>query len=176
MRKTFLQSYWVREGLLCAGQYSGALDVDERDEKLAGLLASGIRRIICLIPDDESGRDGFPFDPYEPVLQSLASGQGVSVECLRMGYPDGTTPERSQMSAILDVIDASLAAGEPVYVHCWGGHGRTGTTVACYLIRHGKTPQEAIDQIEEWRRPLPRNHFPFEGRQVEFVRAWRAGE
>jgi hypothetical protein len=176
MQRPFPQSYWVRDGLLCAGHYPGALDIDERNEKLAGLLDCGIRRVICLIPAHETGRDGRPFDPYEPVLQALAASRGVSVECLRLGYADGTTPERAHMSKILDAIDASLAAGEPVYLHCWGGHGRTGTTAACYLIRHGLTPQVAIEQIVVLRKPLPKNHFPFEGRQEEFVRSWRAGE
>ncbi len=176
MQRPFAQSYWVREGLLCAGHYPGALEVDERKQKLAGLLDCGIRRVINLIPSHETGQSGFAFDPYEPLLQSLAANRGLSIEWLRMGYADGATPERSHMRAILDTIDASLAAGEPLYFHCWGGHGRTGTTAACHLIRHGHTAQAAIDQIMAWRKSLPRNHFPFEGNQEAFVRSWSANE
>lgn len=175
-QKPFAQSYWAAAGMLCAGHYPGAQEVDERDEKLAGLLDCGIRRVINLIPSHETGRGGAPFDPYASVLQSMAAARSTTVECLRFGYPDGTTPTREHMRQILDTIDASLAAGEPIYVHCWGGHGRTGTTIACHLIRHGLSPQAAIDQIVAWRQPLPQNHFPFEGQQEAFVRTWRAGE
>jgi protein-tyrosine phosphatase len=106
----------------------------------------------------------------------LAAQRGLAVECLRMGYPDGTIPSREHMSAILDAIDAALAAKQPIYIHCWGGHGRTGTTVSCYLIRHGATPQAAIDQLLALREPLPRHHYPFEGKQEDFVRSWQQGE
>ena len=32
------------------------------------------------------------------------------------------------MQEILDAVDRALAAGRNVYLHCWGGIGRTGTT------------------------------------------------
>lgn len=171
----FEQSYWVRDNLLCAGHYPGALEQYERDAKLKGLLKCQIRRTISLIPAGE-GANGRAFDPYEPVLQKLATSRGYAVECLRIGFPDGGVPERSTVTTILDVIDAFVAAGEAVYVHCWGGHGRTSTVIGCYLIRHGSSPQEAIDQIMAWRKPLPRNWFPYEGKQEAFVRTWQLGE
>ncbi|MSR27507.1 MAG: hypothetical protein EXS06_10930, partial [Planctomycetaceae bacterium] len=41
--------------------------------------------------------------------------------------------------AILADIDAELAAGRPVYVHCWGGVGRTGTVVGLvHVARRGR--------------------------------------
>jgi hypothetical protein len=176
MQKPFPQSYWARDPWLLAGHYPGSLYPAERDVKLAGLLACGIRRVINLIPGHEVGSGGQPFDPYAELLQAMAAQQGVSVECLRLGYADGSTPERSHMSHILDVIDASIAAKEPVYVHCYGGHGRTGTTVGCHLIRHGYTAQEAIAHILTLRAPLPINRHPFEGQQEAFVRTWQVGE
>ena len=42
-------------------------------------------------------------------------------------------------SAVVDLISdliSRLHNGENLYIHCWGGHGRTGTIVACLL---GKT-------------------------------------
>ncbi len=172
----FEQSYWVREPLFCVGHYPGSLEQQERNEKLKGLLDCQIKRMINLIPSEETGAGGRAFDLYEPVLQEMAAERGLEVECLQLGFPDGSVPERSVVRTILDRIDASIAAGEAVYLHCWGGHGRTSTIVGCYLIRHGASPQEAIDQIVAWRKPLPRNYFPYEGRQEAFVHTWQMGE
>lgn len=52
------------------------------------------------------------------------------------------TPTVDQMRAILDAIDR--AAGSIVYVHCWGGHGRTGTVAGCYLVRHGQDTRQSL--------------------------------
>lgn len=179
--KPFPQSYWVHsdwlpERFLCAGHYPGDIGAHAQARKLTGLLRCQIRRVINLIADHETSRGGQPFRPYEAELQELAAAQGLAVTCTRMGYADGSTPTRAHMRQILDAIDAAHTARAPVYVHCWGGHGRTGSVVACHLIRHGYPAQTAIDQIVAWRAPLPRNHFPFEGEQEAFVRSWQRGE
>jgi protein-tyrosine phosphatase len=36
-----------------------------------------------------------------------------------------------------------------VYVHCRGGIGRTGTTVGCYLARHGYGGEEALAEVNK---------------------------
>ena len=172
----FPQSYWVRPGLLCAGHYPGDRDPATGAQKLAGLLDCGVRRSLNLIPIDERGRDGEAFTAYDAPLQALAAERGSSCDCLRMGFPDGHTPDLAGMSAILDRIDASIADGEPIYVHCWGGHGRTSTVIGCHLVRHGDAPEQAIERILAWRSTLPRNWFPFQNGQEAFLRAWRPGQ
>ena len=56
------------------------------------------------------------------------------------------------MSRILDDVDAALADGRTVYVHCWGGIGRTGTVVGCWLMRHGLDEGDPIRRIATLRR------------------------
>jgi protein-tyrosine phosphatase len=55
------------------------------------------------------------------------------------------------MSGILDDIDAAVAADKVVYVHCMAGLGRTGVVVGCYLVHHGTSGTEALDEIPRLR-------------------------
>ena len=58
----------------------------------------------------------------------------------RHSIVDMDVPRSQQQTAgILDAIDKALEDGKNVYVHCWGGIGRTGTVVGCWLVRHGMT-------------------------------------
>jgi len=78
---------------------------------------------------------------------------------------------------ILDTLDASLAAGRKVYLHCFGGIGRTGTAVGCYLVRHGKTGEQALSQLAEWWQAVPKHtRFPRSPEidaQVQFILDWK---
>ena len=56
-----------------------------------------------------------------------------------MPIEDLSVPTLADMERILGAIDDELAAGRAVYLHCWGGIGRTGTVVGCYLVRQGLT-------------------------------------
>jgi hypothetical protein len=171
-RKPFPQCFWVHEGLLCAGCYPGDQDRTRRDEKLRGLLECGIRRVLSLMEAAERDHGGRPFEPYVPRLQELAAEREVVVECLTLPIPDACAPAHAALRKILETIENGLRDQTPTYLHCWGGHGRTGTVIACHLIRKGHTPQEAIDALLRFRADLPKNHHPFEGDQERFVRSW----
>jgi predicted protein tyrosine phosphatase len=159
-------------GLLCAGQYPGDVSPENRDRKLRGLLDHGIRRVVSLMEQDETSYGGTPFEPYVSRLSQLAAERGLAVECLALPIRDARAPSREGMRQILDLLDDSLARKIATYVHCWGGHGRTSTVVACHLMRGGRTAEQALAAIAEFRRSLPKSHPPFENDQEAFVRAW----
>jgi len=57
------------------------------------------------------------------------------------------------MIRILNQIDMCIKYDKPVYVHCWGGKGRTGTVVGCYLARHGMVAgKDVIEMIKTLRK------------------------
>jgi hypothetical protein len=174
--KPFPQCFWVHEGLLYAGCYPGDQDPATRDAKLRGLLDCGIRRVLSLMAATERGRGGRPFQPYVPRLQELAAERKVVVECLSLPIPDACAPPVPALKKILGKIEMGLREQTPTYLHCWGGHGRTGTVIACHLMQKGHTPQQAIDALLRLRADLPRNHRPFEGDQERFVRSWAGGQ
>ena len=172
----FPRTYWVIPGKLLAGPYPGSLDPAEAEQRIAALLRCGIRRVINLMEPDEVNFQGQPFIPYIERMRALA-GPGSSIAWTRYPIRDGGLPEPATMRAILNEIDASLAADQPVYVHCWGGKGRTGTVIGCYLVRNRlAAPDQAVQRIIELRRHiLPVQASPETEAQCAFVQAWEPG-
>jgi protein-tyrosine phosphatase len=73
----------------------------------------------------------------------------------RMPIADMDTPTPEEMSQTLALIDQALADGRSIYVHCWGGIGRTGTVVGCHLVQHGLSGIQAIEEIARLRAGTP---------------------
>jgi hypothetical protein len=171
----FPRSWWVHRPVLLAGCYPGSLDPVVARVKLQALLDNGIRTVVSLQPREEIGAGGLPFMPYEPLLTQLAAERSLRLSCLRHPIEDCGVPTPEMMASILDAIDGSIAASHPVYVHCWGGHGRTGTVVGCWLIRHGCSGNEALSEVTALRRHdhyLRENPAPQTDDQRQLVRNW----
>lgn len=175
----FPHSYWVVEGKLLAGQYPGSNDSEEARRKVKRLIEVGIRRAINLQEANERDIAGKLFVPYEPDLQLFAAEQNAQATMIRMPIRDMGVPSRPEMRAILDEIDRSIGENRPVYVHCWGGKGRTGTVVGCYLARHGiATGDDVLRTIKHLRRDVPgwMSKSPETAAQCALVRSWPVGE
>ncbi|MFC1657424.1 dual specificity protein phosphatase family protein [Candidatus Moduliflexota bacterium] len=143
-------SYWVVPELFLAGEYPGAPRGREGRLKVASLLDAGIRQFIDLTMEGE-----YDLRPYVPDLAEVAQQRGLEVLHRRMPIKDLGTPSNDEMANILNEIDASISDERPVYVHCFGGIGRTGTVVGCYLVRSGLSGEQALDLIDEWRSGTP---------------------
>jgi protein tyrosine/serine phosphatase len=172
----FERSYWVEQGKFLAGCYPGDKNPKEAQAKLEGLLASGIRVVVNLMEEDELGHNGESFVQYEKTLQQIAKNAGTEVDCSRMPIQDLNTPQAEFMVELLDCIDQAISENKPVFVHCWGGKGRTGTVVGCYLARHGKASgQDVLLKINELRKNDPTYHqrSPETERQRDMVKNWR---
>ena len=80
------------------------------------------------------------------------------------------------MHRILDLVDAEQARGRTVYLHCWGGVGRTGTVVGCHLIERGYGAERTLERIEELRRGSSKagRGSPETPAQSAYVRTWPA--
>jgi hypothetical protein len=165
-------SYWVVPGLLLAGAYPGDPDPDEHHIKVQSLVSAGIRTFVNLMEGSETNYVGEPFVPY----QDLAAKLCPDVTCVRYPIRDLCAPQASLMVSILNAIDGSVQNGRPVYVHCWGGVGRTGTVAGCWLLRHGLAePTNVLNVLMRLRQQdRQRRHrmSPESGEQQKFVKQW----
>ena len=88
-------------------------------------------------------------------------------------------PSDAHMDRILDLIDQCIENDQPVYIHCWGGRGRTGTVVGCYLKKHGYAAgQKTLDLIRNLRQNTE-DHYkasPETSEQVDMVLRWGKGD
>lgn len=148
-------SYWVEPGRLLAGEYPRPSANITARQKLRRLLEAGVTFIINLTEAGES-----PLKPYEQVLQEEAAAAGRSVQTHRAPIRDFGTPAPEEMAHILDQIDAALAAGHTVYVHCHGGIGRTGTVVGCHLVRRGLEGPDALRELARLRQAASTSDRP----------------
>ena len=155
-------SYWVVPGTLLAGEYPRTVELATSRVRLNAMLLTGITRFIDLTtPEDR-------LEPYEGLLDKASNGQAKRYSfCIRdMSVPTS----RELMKSILDTIDQELQSGNGVYVHCWGGIGRTGTVIGCWLKRHGRT-----DLPELWKTcPKSREYpdSPQTDEQRRFIADW----
>ena len=162
-------TYWVEPGLL-AGEYPGAANGEAASTKLRKSLDAGID---CFIDLTESGE----LEPYEDRLYAEASACGKQVEYRRFPINDRGVPESpDHMREILDTIEAALSEKRIVYVHCWGGVGRTGTVIGCHLARQGHVGEAALTRLRELFATMDKAQFtqsPETPEQERWVRTWR---
>jgi len=163
------ESYWILPGKFLAGEYAGHWDEAQTHSKLTAFLNAGFDTFIDLTTPGE-------LIPYQPILEEEARDYDREIQYHRFPIPDKGVPSRETMTAILDTIDAAIAAGRKAYIHCLGGVGRTGTTVGCYLVRHGHSGAEALRQLAEWWQNVPKHLYhpcsPETEQQVDFIREW----
>jgi hypothetical protein len=163
------QSYWVEPGKFLAGEYPGNYDEVTAERRIVSFLKAGVNSFIDLTQPHELA-------PYENILKEQAGYMDIKTSYHRVSIRDHGIPSIETMRTILNIIDAEIESGNCVYVHCWGGVGRTGTTVGCYLIRHGMSGEQALKQLAEWWKTTPGRAYyqtsPETEQQIDFVRAW----
>ena len=163
------ESYWVIPGRLLAGEYPGLSAQELTRKRIDAFIESGFQTFIDLTQPNELA-------PYTRVLTEQAKAYSFDVSYQRFPIGDFGLPTREQMNVILDTLDERLQVGQKIYLHCWGGIGRTGTTVGCYLVRQGMSGVAALTQLAAWWKYVPKSryhlHSPETVEQMNFVRNW----
>lgn len=120
------RSWWVNDHLL-AGAYPGAKVLAEGRRKVSALIHAGVTLFLDLTTERDH------LNNYEPFITELdRSGR---IRRYALPVPDVQPPTSPEVDRALQLIDREAASGGVTYVHCWGGIGRTGSIIGCYLAR-----------------------------------------
>ena len=93
------------------------------------------------------------------------------VSYLHVHSNDMSVPEFDDLVSAVDFIHSRITNNEPVMVHCLAGLGRTGTLLACYLIKYQKMlADDAIQKVRE-ERPGSIQSFPQEEMIFQFEKS-----
>lgn len=147
---------WLNEYILV-----GAVPIEKT---LQPLLDIGIVKFICL----SSRKECWYFDQVGP-----------SINCQLITVPSGKAPSLKILSALVDEL---MTDQRKTYIHCVGGHGRTGVVAAAYYGKmYGLSTSDAIDRVEisrNTRQDTSRNFIPTPEtslqvtRVAQFLKSW----
>jgi hypothetical protein len=165
--------YPVQPGLF-AGEYPGNQSPNVAETRLRELVENGVRTFIDLT----SELDGLT--PYEPLFAEIDNDGSLALRRYAFEIPDMHIPSGPElMRAILERIQAEIEADRACYVHCWGGIGRTGTTIGCWLREGGLDPDAALARVQllygshmDPGKLSRYPHSPQQPTQVHYVRNW----
>lgn len=169
--------YPVQPGLF-AGEYPGHADPDTTRRRLLELAAQGVRTYIDLTTPQDRALGLLPYDVH---FNEVHAATGIEPVRHPFGITDmGLPSDVTQMRSVLHLIRQELDAGKTCYVHCWGGIGRTGTVVGCWLRDRGLDGETALAEVQRLysshmpASKLERNpNSPQRPAQMRYVRNWR---
>lgn len=120
--------------------------------KLAGMARPGRSR--SLVEDIEflkaQGIGAIVSVTEQPLDGGLVRGTGLRY--LHLAVPDYEAPTIRQIEEFIEFMEAVDSDGA-VVVHCYAGQGRTGSLLACALVHHGMSAEEAIRTVRAKRPP-----------------------
>ena len=160
--KPTYNSYPVTDWLW-AGEYPGDRTEDTAKEKFRQFRRFGITHFIDLTEEGE-------LVPYQSYLHG-------NMYHLRFPIVDQSVP--MDMDGVKILLDQIISIHESdthakFYIHCWGGVGRTGTIVGCFLRYFNKLNYEdAISELARLFEECPKSvsrKTPENSMQFEFIR------
>ena len=154
----FTELYWIN------GPWSGRLAISARprggdwlEDEIKAWHGFGVDVVVSLLTADETEEMG---------LQDEARFcRENNIEFRSFPIVDRGVPHLDREAAQLpENIDAHLARGDKVTVHCRQGFGRSGLVAASLLVTRGLSPQAAVQLVSKARQaPIP---------ETSELRAW----
>lgn len=160
-RRPIENSYEVTRNIY-AGEYPRNKDDESSYAKLKQFESFGITHFIDLT---EAGE----LQPYEPLLYKGAKYLRFPIR--DVSIPQSIESVRSLVAKIVKVVKANPKS--KVYIHCWGGVGRTGLIVGCLLGElYRQDYDETLKKLEQLFMACPKaakRHTPETAEQRKFI-------
>lgn len=168
------QHYPIEPGKLLAGEYPGDRNPATAAARIRLLVAAGVRTFVDLTRPEDG------LTPYAGMLDGIAAETGHTLRHLAFPIPDMGIPTPEAARAAIGAIREAMESDPAVYIHCWGGIGRTGTIAGCWLREAGLGPDEALQRVQHlYATHMHKVRFhpqsPQTVEQRRFVRAWQPG-
>ena len=150
-------SNWLVPGHLIIGTMPTVADAE-------ALLGAGVNTFCSLIGEWDPARYHEREYPAGLARQSRAHREGplakVDAVFLHFGIADYDAARPAELEALVIELRRRLLDGEVIYLHCRGGHGRTGTVAIPLLASVFGAPTAAVEAYVNWvtreGRPLDR--------------------
>lgn len=146
-----------------AGEYPGDKYGKKAEEKIEQMTHFGVRHYIDLTEEGE----------LRPYSQLLPKGTTYT----RFPIRDCDVPSSIDdvEKLIRHIQKLSKRNDGYVYIHCWGGVGRTGTIVACYFAENNSF-EKAMQLLRKQFSEMPKSSHrttPDTNEQINFVKKYK---
>ena len=189
---------WLVPQLVLCGRYPGSCpsrpaDADEVAARLEAIRSQSVDTFVCLqaeLPPQDAPWPGAgvraqsnnaidvqtaAFAPYRD-----AAGRGATF--VHFGIPDrSVVASLDALDGLVTDLARRVEAGDRLYLHCWGGQGRTGLVAACLLgalyAEDALDADGALRRVQryfELREPQKGGRSPETDAQEDQVREWFA--
>ena len=160
------ESNWVIHGKLLVGAYPASQSDVETFELIISILKLKINTFVCLQQEyrtrgvtEAMWRSGHALRPYfedvkliiknRSMFKSLSEHPGIvdseNLDFVHFPIRDCSISDDAAVLKLSQSLVARIHKGEVLYLHCWGGHGRTGTVVCIMLhLMYGLSAVDAM--------------------------------
>ena len=156
-----LHSFKVEERIY-AGEYPRDREDDKSAIKMKQFARFGITHFIDLTEEGE-------LSPYTRWMTDNMSHLRFPIR--DVSIPQSTEKVKELVTTINRILDAD--PHNKVYIHCWGGVGRTGVIVGCLLAdRQGYDYQQALETLRQLFTDCPKSAYrwiPETEEQCKFI-------
>mmetsp|Transcript_32727 Transcript_32727/g.74822 ORF Transcript_32727/g.74822 Transcript_32727/m.74822 type:complete len:260 (+) Transcript_32727:56-835(+) len=158
------KSNWLVEGHVLVGGWPGRLPKgrgslgetkEEGEAKLQSILDTGVTTFVSLTEEKELRGSCYSYGAFKSTAERLHRERegplrrqrqaGRELHFLRCPMPDGCATSDQLLLRLLQEVLEEIGNHRRLYVHCYGGHGRTGI-VGCALLHllYGMESDESV--------------------------------